>query len=95
MTPSKENGERLQKVLARVGLGSRRFCEDLIAVGRVTVDGQIAELGCRIEPTSSEVEVDGLAIGVREDLVYYLLQWYQQNILFSKRYIYSAKHPKN
>ncbi|HEU5309279.1 MAG TPA: S4 domain-containing protein, partial [Acidimicrobiia bacterium] len=41
-------GERLQKVLARAGLGSRRVCEELIADGRVAVNGDTARLGRRI-----------------------------------------------
>ncbi|HZQ85567.1 MAG TPA: S4 domain-containing protein, partial [Acidimicrobiales bacterium] len=41
-------GERLQKVLARAGIGSRRVCEDLIAEGRVTVNGAVATLGLRV-----------------------------------------------
>ena len=43
------DGERLQKVLARAGLGSRRVCEELIADGRVTVNGEIAVLGRRVD----------------------------------------------
>jgi len=39
---SDSEGERLQKVLARVGYGSRRTCEELIAQGRVTVNGEVA-----------------------------------------------------
>ncbi|MEE2768535.1 MAG: pseudouridine synthase [Actinomycetota bacterium] len=66
-------GERLQKVLARVGLGSRRACEELIAAGRVTVDGVVAELGRRVDVATAVIEVDGAPVGVRPDLVYYLL----------------------
>lgn len=67
------DGERLQKVLARVGLGSRRVCEELIGEGRVTVDGTVAELGCRVNVESARIEVDGAPVGVRPGLVYYLL----------------------
>jgi 23S rRNA pseudouridine2605 synthase len=67
------DGERLQKVLARAGIGSRRVCEDLIAEGKVTVNGEVAELGRRIDPEADAVEVDGVPLSVREGLVYYLL----------------------
>ena len=66
-------GERLQKVLARTGFGSRRACEELIAEGRVRVNGETAVLGRRIDLDHDHVEVDGVAVGVRADLVYYLL----------------------
>lgn len=69
-TPARE---RLQKVLARVGFGSRRVCDDLIADGLVTVNGEVAELGRRINPEVDRVEVDGAPIGVRPGLVHYLL----------------------
>ncbi len=52
-------GERLQKVLAATGYGSRRVCEDLIAAGRVTVNGEVAILGRRVDPEHDLVEVDG------------------------------------
>jgi 23S rRNA pseudouridine2605 synthase len=67
------DGERLQKVLARTGLGSRRVCEDLIADGRVTVNGEVAVLGRRVDPEADHVEVDGVPLSVRDGLVYYLL----------------------
>ncbi len=66
-------GERLQKVLARIGLGSRRACEELIAAGRVRVDGEVASLGRRIDLSSARVEVDGALVPVAPDLVHYLL----------------------
>jgi 23S rRNA pseudouridine2605 synthase len=66
-------GERLQKVLARAGLGSRRTCEELIEDERVTVNGEVAVLGRRIDPEVDHVEVDGIPVSVRPGLVYYLL----------------------
>jgi 23S rRNA pseudouridine2605 synthase len=68
-----ESSVRLQKVLAAAGLGSRRACEELIAAGRVTVDGQVAELGRRVDPATAVVAVDGDRVVVRDDLVYLAL----------------------
>ena len=73
MSDETSKGERLQKVLARVGFGSRRSCEQLILDGKVKVNGQQAQLGSRVEVESDLVTVDGAPIGVRPDLVYYLL----------------------
>ncbi|MGD1011891.1 MAG: pseudouridine synthase [Acidimicrobiales bacterium] len=70
---SEAEGERLQKVLARVGYGSRRSCEELIAEGRVTVNGEVATLGRRVEVETDLVAVDGAPVGVLPGLVYYLL----------------------
>jgi 23S rRNA pseudouridine2605 synthase len=66
-------GERLQKVLARVGFGSRRVVEELIEDGRVRVNGRLAVLGARVDPEHDEVTVDGVAVGVAPGLVHYLL----------------------
>lgn len=66
-------GERVQKVLAQAGLGSRRTCEQLVAAGRVSVNGEQAVLGRRVDPAADRIEVDGVTIGVRPGLVYYLL----------------------
>lgn len=71
--PGERPGERLQKVLARHGFGSRRSCEELIAASRVTVNGDVAVLGRRVDVERDEVAVDGVVVGVRPDLVYYLL----------------------
>ncbi|HZK49697.1 MAG TPA: pseudouridine synthase [Thermoleophilia bacterium] len=64
--------QRLQRVLASAGLGSRRSCEDLIREGRVTVDGRTAELGSSVDPSLQAVLVDGVPIH-RETLEYWLL----------------------
>lgn len=66
-------GERLQKVLARAGLGSRRAVEEMIAAGRIRVNGERAELGRRVEPSKDIVEVDGSRVPLDTDLVYYLM----------------------
>ena len=73
MDAASHEGDRLQKVLARVGIGSRRVCEDLIAEGRVLVDGEVAVLGRRVDVETVLIEVDGAPVGVRPDLVHYLL----------------------
>jgi 23S rRNA pseudouridine2605 synthase len=67
-------GERIQKVLARAGLGSRRVTDALVAAGRVQVNGERAAPGRRVDPAVDDVRVDGVPIGVAPGLVYYLLQ---------------------
>ena len=71
-TPPSEP-ERVQKVLARAGLGSRRACEDLVRQGRVRIDGRTAELGDRVDPARDRVEVDGIRVPLDPELRYFVL----------------------
>jgi 23S rRNA pseudouridine2605 synthase len=64
---------RLQKILAQAGVGSRRACEELIASGRVSVDGEVAVLGQRADPQVAVVRVDGERIAVAPGAVYLAL----------------------
>ncbi len=65
-------GERLQKLLARAGYGSRRHAEELIEDERVTIDGEVAMLGARVLP-ENDVRVDGVLVVDNPDLVHLLL----------------------
>ncbi len=60
--------ERLQKVLARAGFGSRRSCEVLIKSGKVSVDGQVARLGQRVDPNLEQIEVEGKRIQLQDNI---------------------------
>ncbi len=62
--------ERLQKILSRAGFGSRRKCEELIAKGRVTVNGQIATLGMKADPQTDKITVNEKPVELGEELVY-------------------------
>ncbi len=66
--------ERLQKVLARAGVASRRACEALISAGRVTVNGQVvSQLGAKVDPRTDVLAVDGRVVGPPPALVYIAL----------------------
>ncbi|MGB9377447.1 MAG: pseudouridine synthase [Mycobacteriales bacterium] len=71
---SEDEAVRLQKVMAAAGVGSRRACEELIAAGRVSVDGEVVrEQGRRVDPRTATVHVDGLRVNLRPDLVHLAL----------------------
>jgi 23S rRNA pseudouridine2605 synthase len=65
---------RLQKVLAQAGLGSRRACDQLIAAGRVEVNGEIIDvMGSRVDPLGDVIRVDGKRLPPANDLTYLVL----------------------
>ena len=65
--------ERLQKVLAAAGVASRRKCEELIAAGRVRVNGEVVTaMGIKVSP-QDRIEVDGIPVKRDEAMVYYIL----------------------
>jgi 23S rRNA pseudouridine2605 synthase len=67
----RQRGQRLQKVLAAAGVGSRRQCEELITAGRVEVDRRVVtELGTKVDPSREEIRLDGLPLP-RSKPVYY------------------------
>ncbi len=69
---SEESCERLQKVLARAGIASRRASEEMIQAGRVTVNGQVAALGDKVAD-SDHIELDRIPVLRDPNLVHYLL----------------------
>jgi 23S rRNA pseudouridine2605 synthase len=67
-------GERLQKLLARAGVGSRRVCEDMIEAGRISVNGRPVDVqGMRVNPAVDKISVDGVRIEIRDDRVTYAM----------------------
>ena len=68
--PQADTAERLQKVLAAAGVGSRRACEDLIFRRRVTVNGKVAKLGDKVDPATAQIHVDGQRVVTDTKLVY-------------------------
>ncbi|MFB6982788.1 pseudouridine synthase [Streptomyces scopuliridis] len=70
---AEQEGERLQKILARAGMGSRRACEELIEQARVEVNGEIVlEQGMRVNPDRDEIKVDGLTVAAQSHLFFAL-----------------------
>ena len=64
--PIKPEGEKLQKLLARIGLGSRRQLEEVIKNGRVSINGKIAQLGERATD-NDEVRIDGRLVRIQDN----------------------------
>jgi 23S rRNA pseudouridine2605 synthase len=62
--------ERVQRALARAGFGSRRACEELIAAGRVRVNGRVATLGDKLDPTVDEVQLDSTTVNLNPTVRY-------------------------
>jgi len=62
--------ERIQRILARAGYGSRRSCEELILAGRVHVDGEVAVLGQKADPWQQLITVDGERVKLPEEFTY-------------------------
>ena len=72
--PHVASGQRLQKVLAHAGVASRRACEQLIADGRVSVDGiTVTEPGVRVDSRTQEIRVDGSRILTNPELITLML----------------------
>ncbi len=79
--------ERLQKILSRAGYGSRRACEELIAKGRVMVNGRLATLGMKADPQTDRIEVNGKRVEAAEALQYIAL--------YKPRNVISAAQPQD
>ena len=66
-------GERLQKVLARAGVASRRAADELVAAGRVRVNGETAQIGQRADPDRDRIEVDGRPLQPRAAPIHFAI----------------------
>ena len=64
--------QRLQKIIAEMGIASRRKAEEIIMEGRVTVNGKVAEIGMKADPMRDHIKVDGKLLTTPEKKVYYI-----------------------
>ena len=65
--------ERVQKIMAFAGLGSRRACEKLIEAGRVKVNGKVIHLGDKADPAKDAISIDGKLLRVTAERIYIAL----------------------
>jgi pseudouridine synthase len=75
--------ERIQKLMAQAGLGSRRHNEELISQGRVKVNGRIAHLGQKADPVTDRIEVDGKLLDLQKDAAIYIALHKPKGVLSS------------
>ncbi len=75
--------ERLQKILAKAGFGSRRACETIIEEGRVTIDGLIAKLGDVVDPDTQKITVDGVTLNYKPPRYTYIMLHKPRGVLSS------------
>lgn len=75
--------ERIQKLMAQAGLGSRRHNEELISAGRVKVNGRLAHLGQKADPTTDTIEVDGKKLDLAQDATIYIALHKPKGVLSS------------
>jgi 23S rRNA pseudouridine2605 synthase len=76
--------DRVQKILAHAGIASRRACEKLIAEGRVTVNGEIVQLGKKADARKDEIRLDGRLINIPDEFIYIALNK-PRNVLSSSK----------
>lgn len=79
--------QRLQKILAQAGFGSRRSCEEFIVAGRVRINGKVAELGQKADPTIDKITLDGKLISASEKYIYIALN--------KPRFVLSTAEPED
>ena len=65
--------ERLQKILSAAGVCSRRASENYITAGRITINGETAQLGQQADPETDDIRVDGVPLGQKPEAVYLML----------------------
>ncbi len=65
--------QRIQKILAQMGVASRRKAEDIIVEGRVTVNGKVAAVGMKADPAKDHIKVDGKLLIKPEPKIYLML----------------------